>query len=328
MGNLKHKGNIEVTDGNITIDGQPIGSGNNTYQMTLGFQNTTLNANTTYIAGGIVNLTAITLFNQRPSRQHIVPRSGNVVNVDVCTIIDGSKASPDLSPSIEIHNITQNTSRVITNTDLYGEGFNDLISEDFSGGLPSGWQITGTGTQWTIQNEPMCFELSNIPGWQAMACANSLPDTNLITPNLNIAGITNIELSFLHRLRRSFNEVGNLFYSTDNGVTWQLIQTFDTNMAAPDQYVVNLSSQLSGASTVMFRFNFTSSSFQYYWAVTNIKVSNLDSTLIGDSRIDQYTLTTPFSVDKGDIIQIRIVTPSWVTAPGSVWQQFHLDIEE
>ena len=27
MGNLKHKGNIEVTDGNITIDGQPIGGG-------------------------------------------------------------------------------------------------------------------------------------------------------------------------------------------------------------------------------------------------------------------------------------------------------------
>lgn len=148
------------------------GTGDNTYQMTLGFQNTTLNGNTTYIAGGIVNLTAIALFMQRASRQHIVPRSGSVVNVDIITVVPGAKAGTG-TPSIELHNITQSTSTVIVAANLYSSG-----------------------------------------------------------------------------------------------------------------------------------------------------------ALLGDSRIDQYTLTTPFSVDKGDIIQIRIVTPSWSTSPGSVWQQFHLDIEE
>lgn len=146
--------------------------GDNTYQMTLGYRGTTLNANTTYIAGGIVNVTAQTLFNQRPSRQHIVPRSGSVVNVDIITIVSGTKAGTG-TPSIELHNLTQSTSTVIVATNLYS-----------SGGL------------------------------------------------------------------------------------------------------------------------------------------------VGDSRIDQYTLTTPFSVDKGDIIQIRVVTPSWSTSPVGVWQQFHLDIEE
>lgn len=145
--------------------------GSSSYSMTLGFTTTTLTANSTFLAGGIPNIGAVTLFNQRPSRQHMVPKTGTIEVVDIITAVPGAKAGTG-SPSIEVWNITQNTNAVVTTINLYSSG-----------------------------------------------------------------GLT------------------------------------------------------------------------------------------GDSRIDQFNLVTPLAVTKGDIIQIRIVTPNWSTAPGSVVQFFHLHVE-
>ena len=61
MGNLKHKGNIEVTDGNITIDGQPIGGGGGLFIEGSGINSTlrdgagTADGNYSTVGGGLGN---------------------------------------------------------------------------------------------------------------------------------------------------------------------------------------------------------------------------------------------------------------------------------
>jgi len=49
--------------------------------------------------------------------------------------------------------------------------------------------------------------------------------------------------------------------------------------------------------------------------------------LLGVSRIDNFVLGTPLSVAAGDQIQIRLLTPNWVTEPTQVFQIFNVYVE-
>jgi len=49
--------------------------------------------------------------------------------------------------------------------------------------------------------------------------------------------------------------------------------------------------------------------------------------LLGVSRIDNFVLSTPLSVAAGDQIQIRLLTPNWVTEPTQVFQIFNVYVE-
>jgi hypothetical protein len=49
--------------------------------------------------------------------------------------------------------------------------------------------------------------------------------------------------------------------------------------------------------------------------------------LLGVSRIDNFVLGTPLSVAAGDQIQIRLLTPNWVTEPTQVNQIFNVYVE-
>jgi hypothetical protein len=49
--------------------------------------------------------------------------------------------------------------------------------------------------------------------------------------------------------------------------------------------------------------------------------------LSGVSRIDNFVLGTPLAVTAGDQIQIRLLTPDWITEPTGVHQIFSVYVE-
>lgn len=90
------------------------------YTLLLGHSNSTLTKNSTYVVGGAFDLTTLTLFNDRPSRQAIVPASGQVKNVQVNSAVAGTLAgSTNDSYTMLVKNITQGTSQnFVTNYGL------------------------------------------------------------------------------------------------------------------------------------------------------------------------------------------------------------------
>jgi hypothetical protein len=93
------------------------GSGVSNYVLTLGYSNTDLAINSTYVTGMFWNSPALTLFNDRPSRRAIVPKAGQVSSVQVMSAVAGILAGvSNDNMTIKVRNITQNTESTLTTT--------------------------------------------------------------------------------------------------------------------------------------------------------------------------------------------------------------------
>lgn len=102
-------------------------TGQGGYTIMVGHANTSLLKNSTYVAGGAFDFAALTLFNDRPSRQTIAPASGQIKSIQVNTAVAGTLAgSSNDNFTMLVKNITQNTSQnFVTN---YGLSSGNLTS--------------------------------------------------------------------------------------------------------------------------------------------------------------------------------------------------------
>lgn len=95
----------------------PAGSGQSNYVLMLGYSSTDLATNSTYVSGVFWNSQALTLFNDRPSRRAIVPKSGQIISVQVMAAVAGTLAGvSNDNMTIKVRNVTQATESILTTT--------------------------------------------------------------------------------------------------------------------------------------------------------------------------------------------------------------------
>lgn len=109
------------------VTGPAGATGQGGYTIMVGHTNTSLLKNSTYVVGGAFDFAALTLFNDRPSRQTIAPASGQIKSIQVNTAVAGTLAgSSNDNFTMLVKNITQNTSQnFVTN---YGLSSGNLTS--------------------------------------------------------------------------------------------------------------------------------------------------------------------------------------------------------
>jgi len=155
-------------------------------------------------------------------------------------------------------------------------------TQNFSDGeLPQCWENidnAGDGQVWMFNN-PGDRTINTTTGDNGFAILDSdnygtggSQDADLISPTFDFTEMDSINLSFEHYYNDYESEVATLSYSTDNGSTWNEIETWsgaDTENAETfSQYISN---EVAGETGVKFKWNYTGS-YGWYWAIDDIEI--------------------------------------------------------
>ncbi|MEJ6599297.1 MAG: PHB depolymerase family esterase, partial [Crocinitomicaceae bacterium] len=162
-----------------------------------------------------------------------------------------------------------------------------LLSEDFAlGTLPVGWSqstnatdggwLLGTNTSlqstyWSISSH------GNFIATNDDACDCDKSEDYLITPSLDLTGMSSVALQFQNYFNGGTlfggTEVATVEYSLDNGTTWTILQTIvGVDNDQWDAQSISLNS-LVGNSNVMIGFHyFDDFNWLFGWAIDDVKV--------------------------------------------------------
>lgn len=154
-------------------------------------------------------------------------------------------------------------------------------------------------------NDASQFYLTNSDSQSAIP--GIITRTTLTSPSINLAGFTSANLNFWHYIRFTSFDTFLIRVSTDNGVTWNTIQTYTAIQGSATSFVnanVNLGAYL-GATNVKIRFDFTSL-WAYGWAIDNVNITGTLATALTWTPITglfsdvagtiPYVANTPLSV--------------------------------
>ncbi len=156
------------------------------------------------------------------------------------------------------------------------------FSEDFSDeALPQCWSIidhVGNGQVWSFDN-PGGRTINTTTSANGFAILDSdiygsgnSQDADLVSPRFDFFNYTNITLSFDHYFREYAGSSATLSYSTDNGISWYVIQAWTASTANAATFSQDVTSLVGGKSNVLFKWNYTGT-WGYYWAVDDISIT-------------------------------------------------------
>jgi len=160
-----------------------------------------------------------------------------------------------------------------------------VLDEDFSGGIPDNWEVViNEGDEgWRDDDPGGRYEDDDWAPWgnivPPFAIADSDwagfvdMDTELITPSLDLTGLSRARLIFDHKFvyySDGGDESGRVDISLDGGSTWTNLATYQgQNLVG--QVVLDISSA-AGQSNVKIRFHYANAFYDWFWAVDNVRV--------------------------------------------------------
>jgi len=100
-------------------------------------------------------------------------------------------------------------------------------------------------------------------------------NADLISPQLDLTGYTNVTLNFVHYFRYYSPSTATLSYSINGGTTWTQIQAWTASTANPatfNQVIAAVANQ----SQVKFKWNYTGT-YGYWWAIDNVSITGTAS---------------------------------------------------
>lgn len=168
-----------------------------------------------------------------------------------------------------------------------------LLDETFSGGIPSTWTVVnggsggGSAATWTTANP--CSRSIGSPFGSSFViidsdCAGSsaTQDEQLITPTINASGCNQVMLEFsnqFHWYSGGLNEIADVDVSTNGGSTWINVlrmQGTDDGYPTPNTKAIDITSAIAAnPSNVKIRFHYYNASFEWWWAIDNVKIKCL-----------------------------------------------------
>ncbi|MBS1261532.1 MAG: hypothetical protein MAG453_00857 [Calditrichaeota bacterium] len=154
---------------------------------------------------------------------------------------------------------------------------NWVLDETFDDGLPETWTIESTvatqtwhvdyGDERGLFPTPYMLVDSDAAGSGGIHLME-----RLITPELDVAGATNVMFYYSHVFDEYIEEYGYVNWSTDDGGTWNNIVTYDQPDMAGDE-AWDVTDDLQGASSAWFSFYYDDmSNWGWYWAVDDVSV--------------------------------------------------------
>jgi M6 family metalloprotease-like protein len=150
----------------------------------------------------------------------------------------------------------------------------DIFCEDFSEGLPAGWEIVDGGDDgytWTDQNpgsrtDPnwsggFMIVDSDFAGYRTM-------DEHLISPVIDCSQYVHVRLQFSHFFRASGAQTGDVAVRIDEG-KWENVAHFQYGDDSGTKNI-DISSLADGRSSVQIRWRFYNISYGWYWGIDNV----------------------------------------------------------
>ena len=157
------------------------------------------------------------------------------------------------------------------------------FTEDFSSGsLPACWSMTdhlGNGQVWSFNN-PGNRTINTATSGNGFAILDSdhygssgSQDCDLVTPMLDLSAAFAVVLTFQHYFLQYTGSSATLSCSTNGGATWTVLQTWTTTTSNPATYSQDLSEELAGRDSVLFKWNYTGN-YGWFWAVDDIEINS------------------------------------------------------
>lgn len=157
------------------------------------------------------------------------------------------------------------------------------LTEDFSdGALPACWTIIdhqGNGQVWLFNN-PGSRTVNTTSSANGFAILDSdaygpgnTQNCDLVTPMLDLSDVLGVKLTFQHYYYHYTGSSATLSYSTDNGNTWTVLQSWTTTTANPATYSQDISDMVAGQDSVRFKWNYTGT-YGWFWAVDDIAINS------------------------------------------------------
>ncbi len=146
--------------------------------------------------------------------------------------------------------------------------------------IPGCWSQTdhqGNGEVWAFGTITGYTPLPALTGNYAYLNSDGYGSGNtqnadLVTPMLNLAGYTTVNLAFNHYFRSYTGTSGTVSYSIDNGSTWTAIATFTTTSSPNPTAFSQAVNVVAGQSQVKFKWNYTGT-WGHYWGIDDVQIT-------------------------------------------------------
>jgi subtilisin family serine protease/N-acetylneuraminic acid mutarotase len=199
-----------------------------------------------------------------------------------------------------------------------GYGFGQVLSQRFDGAsAPAGWSVVNRNADaggWGFTDAGGRTNLTGGSGGFAIVDSDKLgsgktQDTDLISPPMDLSGVTAPVLRFNSDYRSFSNGSADVDLTTDGGATWTTLWHFTSeNRRGPRVEEVTLTGA-AGAAAAQIRFRYRGT-FAWWWEVDNVQV------------LDKVCKPTPgglvvgLTTDKNTGAALNGVTVSSADAPG------------
>ncbi len=152
-----------------------------------------------------------------------------------------------------------------------------LLSADFEGGLPAGWQVSGT-PGWVFDDPGGRTNQTGGSGKFAIADSDKagevLMNTILQTPELDLSSYTSVKLKFKTYFSANEPSVADVDVSKDGGATWKNVWR-QSSADFQGAVSVDLSALTANQAEVKIRFHYYQATYAWYWQVDDVQVEAL-----------------------------------------------------
>ena len=155
-----------------------------------------------------------------------------------------------------------------------------VLEADFDSGLPAGWTVVdylGGGAEWRFDDPGLRFNQTGGDGRFAIADTYFYlfedMDTDLISPPMDLTGLTNVWLEFKTAFRiLAGDAVAEVDMQIDGGPWTTLWEWSGANITGPASVQVDLSAA-AGQKNVVFSFYYWNANFDGWWQVDDVRVT-------------------------------------------------------
>lgn len=186
-------------------------------------------------------------------------------------------------------------------------GFSQVVSEDFTSGLPAGWGITfNSDTTWQF-NDPGARAItgSGFNGNFAIIDSDNrgngkIQHTFLTTSSFSTSGNNVVTLKFAESYRTCCGSLAFVKVSTNGGTSWDTVATRNSasiGYPTPVYTTVDISSQAGNQASVMVEWDYQGS-FDYWWAIDSVEVEASSVACLDPTALNIANVTST-SVDLG-----------------------------
>ncbi len=145
-------------------------------------------------------------------------------------------------------------------------------------------------------------------------------NSSLVSPEFDFSGFTEITLSFAHYFRRFDRSAATLYFSPDNGDTWEPVWQWTDDTANP-AFFRQVIPEAARQAGVRFKWNYSGSG-EWFWNVDDVEITGTPVSGLPDvSTADAYEIG-PTTATSGGVITHE--GDSEITAMGVVWSSLQV----